>query len=103
MADSTFDWTDPLHLAQELSEVERMSRDAARRFCEERLVPRVRDDFRHERSDRSIMTGMGEIGFFGATLPEADGGSGLSHVAYGLIARELERVDSGYRSMLSVQ
>jgi glutaryl-CoA dehydrogenase len=103
MADSTFDWADPLHLEQELSEVERMTRDAARRFCEEKLVPRVRDDFRHERSDRSIMTGMGEMGFFGATLPEADGGSGLSHVAYGLIARELERVDSGYRSMLSVQ
>jgi glutaryl-CoA dehydrogenase len=103
MAEATFDWADPLHLEQELSEEERMVRDSARRFCEERLIPRVREDFRHERSDRSIVAGMGEMGFLGATLPESEGGAGLSHVAYGLIAREVERVDSGYRSMLSVQ
>ena len=66
-------------------------------------MPRVRDDFRHERFDRSVVRGMAELGFFGATLPESEGGAGLSHVAYGLIARELERVDSGYRSLLSVQ
>src|SRR5437868_776159 len=103
MADSNFDWADPLHLEQELSEEERMVRDSARRFCEERLAPRVLEDFRHERSDPSIIAGMGEMGFLGATLPESEGGAGLSHVAYGLIAREVERVDSGYRSMLSVQ
>jgi len=103
MADFQFDWADPLLLEQELSEDERMVRDHARRFAQGQLAPRVRDDFRHERFERAIILGMGEMGFFGATLPEADGGAGLSHVAYGLIARELEHVDSGYRSMLSVQ
>jgi glutaryl-CoA dehydrogenase len=86
-----------------LTDEERMVRDQARRFCDEELVPRVRDDFRHERFDRAVVRAMGELGFFGATLPEGEGGAGLSHVAYGLIARELERVDSGYRSLLSVQ
>jgi len=103
MADTQFDWTDPLRLDPLLTDEERLVRESARRFCDEHLVPRVRDDFRHERFDRSIMRGMAELGFFGATLPESDGGAGLSHVAYGLIARELERVDSGYRSLLSVQ
>jgi glutaryl-CoA dehydrogenase len=103
MADTQFDWTDPLRLDQLLTGDERMVRESARRFCDEQLMPRVRDDFRHERFDRSVMRGMAELGFFGATLPESDGGAGLSHVAYGLIARELERVDSGYRSLLSVQ
>jgi glutaryl-CoA dehydrogenase len=103
MDDSNFNWADPLHLDRELSDEERMIRDSARRFCEERLIPRIREDFRHERSDRSIVQGMGEMGFLGATLPESEGGAGLGHVAYGLIAREVERVDSGYRSMLSVQ
>ena len=103
MADSQFDWADPLLLEQQLAGEERMVRDQARRFCDEQLVPRVRDDFRHERFDRAVVRGMGELGFFGATLPEGEGGAGLSHVAYGLIARELERVDSGYRSLLSVQ
>jgi glutaryl-CoA dehydrogenase len=101
MAD--FDWADPLLLDQELSEDERMVRDNARRFCEDKLVPRVRDDFRHERFDRGLIVAMGEMGFLGATLPEEEGGTGLNHVAYGLIAREVERIDSGYRSMLSVQ
>src|SRR5262245_11615616 len=103
MADSQFDWADPLLLERQLQDHERMVRDQARRFCDEKLVPRVRDDFRHERFDRSVVRSMGEMGFFGATLPESDGGAGLSHVAYGLIARELERIDSGYRSLLSVQ
>jgi glutaryl-CoA dehydrogenase len=103
MAESHFDWADPLRLDALLAPEERMVRDQARRFCDETLVPRVRDDFRHERFDRQVVRGMAELGFFGATLPESDGGAGLSHVAYGLIARELERVDSGYRSLLSVQ
>jgi glutaryl-CoA dehydrogenase len=103
MADSAFDWTDPFLLEQQLSEDERMVRDNARRFCQDRLSPRARDDFRHERFDRGVMAAMGEMGFLGATLPEEEGGAGLNNVAYGLIAREVERVDSGYRSILSVQ
>jgi glutaryl-CoA dehydrogenase len=103
MADAAFDWSDPLLLEQELSAEERMVRDNARRFCEAKLLPRVRDDFRHERFDRATILAMGEMGFLGATLPESEGGAGLNHVAYGLIAREVERIDSGYRSMLSVQ
>jgi len=103
MADSAFDWADPFLLEQELSEHERMVRDNARRFCQAKLIPRVRDDFRHERFDRGVMAAMGEMGFLGATLPEEEGGAGLNNVAYGLIAREVERVDSGYRSILSVQ
>jgi glutaryl-CoA dehydrogenase len=103
MADTAFDWKDPLLIEQELTEEERMLRDNARRFCQSELQPRARDDFRHERFDRSTMTAMGEMGFLGATLPEAEGGAGLNNVAYGLIAREVERVDSGYRSLLSVQ
>src|SRR5258708_5076090 len=100
MADSAFDWADPFLLEQELSEHERMVRDNARRFCQAKLSPRVRDDFRHERFDRGVMTAMGELGFLGATLPEEGGGAWLNNVAYGLIAREVERVDSGYRSFL---
>ncbi|HMI97161.1 MAG TPA: acyl-CoA dehydrogenase [Micropepsaceae bacterium] len=103
MADTTFDWTDPFLLEQELSEDERMVRDNAQRFCQAKLSPRVRDDFRHERFDRTVMVAMGEMGFLGATLPEEEGGAGLNNIAYGLIAREVERVDSGYRSILSVQ
>jgi glutaryl-CoA dehydrogenase len=103
MAETAFDWADPLLLERDLSEEERMVRDAARRFSESELAPRIRDDFRHERFDRAIMEGMGRMGFLGATLPEEEGGAGLNHVAYGLIAREVERVDSGYRSMMSVQ
>jgi glutaryl-CoA dehydrogenase len=103
MAESTFDWADPLGLEHALSEEECMVRDSARRFCEDKLVPRVREDFRQERFDRKLMESIGEMGFLGATLPEAEGGAGLSHVAYGLIARELERIDSGYRSLMSVQ
>ena len=103
MADAVFDWSDPLLLNEELSEEERMVRDNARRFCQDKLLPRVRDDFRHERFDPSVMAEMGAMGFLGATLPEAEGGAGLSYVSYGLIAREVERIDSGYRSIMSVQ
>ena len=103
MADAVFDWSDPLLLNEELSDEERMVRDNARRFCQDKLLPRVRDDFRHERFDPSVMAEMGAMGFLGATLPENEGGAGLSYVSYGLIAREVERIDSGYRSIMSVQ
>ena len=103
MADAVFDWADPLLLERELQEEERMVRDSARKFAQAELAPRVRDDFRHERADRTVLQRMGAMGFLGATLPEEFGGAGLNHVAYGLIAREIERVDSGYRSTMSVQ
>jgi glutaryl-CoA dehydrogenase len=99
----SFDWKDPLLLEQELTEDERLAREAARRFARDTLAPRVRDDFRHEQADRSILAEMGARGFLGATLPAEAGGAGLGHVAYGLIAREIEYCDSGYRSMMSVQ
>jgi glutaryl-CoA dehydrogenase len=98
-----FDWADPLLMDAELSVEERMVRDSARGFCEDRLMTRVRDGFRHETFDRAIMTEMGEQGFLGITLPETYGGANLSYVSYGLVAREVERVDSGYRSAMSVQ
>src|ERR1700751_1932227 len=98
-----YDWQDPLDLEGELSEDERMVRATARGYAQDRLFPRVLTAFREERFDREIMTEMGVLGLLGPTLPEAYGGAGLGHVAYGLIAREIERVDSGYRSALSVQ
>ena len=101
--DVPFDWSDPLLLDAELSSEERIVRDTARAFCQEKLTPRVRDGFRNESFDRAIMTEMGEIGFLGITLPEAYGGAGMNYVSYGLVAREVERVDSGYRSAMSVQ
>jgi glutaryl-CoA dehydrogenase len=98
-----FDWSDPLLLVGELSGDERMVSDSARAYCQEKLLPRVRDGFRNETFDRAIMTEMGEMGFLGPTIPEEYGGAGLSYVCYGLVAREIERVDSGYRSAASVQ
>jgi glutaryl-CoA dehydrogenase len=98
-----FDWADPLMLEAELSADERMVADSARAYCQEKLLPRVRDGFRNETFDRAIMTEMGEMGFLGPTIPEEYGGAGLSYVCYGLVAREIERVDSGYRSAASVQ
>ncbi len=98
-----FDWLDPFHLADQLSEEERLVQQAAHDYCQARLLPRVREAFRHETFDRAIMTELGELGFLGATIPEEYGGAGASYVAYGLIAREVERVDSGYRSAMSVQ
>ena len=98
-----FDWADPLLLEDELSPDERMVRDSARQYCTDKLMPRVREGFRHETFDKAIMREMGEMGFLGPTIPEAYGGAGLNYVSYGLVAREIERVDSGYRSAASVQ
>jgi glutaryl-CoA dehydrogenase len=98
-----FSWEDPLGLDQQLSEDERMVRDAARDYAQGKLAPRVLEAFRHEKTDPKIFREMGEIGMLGPTIPPEYGGPGLSYVCYGLIAREVERVDSGYRSMMSVQ
>jgi len=98
-----FVWDDPLLLDQQLSEDERMVRDAARDYCQGKLAPRVLEAFRHEKTDPKIFREMGEVGLLGPTIPAEYGGPGLNYVAYGLIAREVERVDSGYRSMMSVQ
>jgi len=98
-----FAWDDPFLLDDQLSEEERMIRDTARDYAQGKLQPRIVEAFRNETTDRSIFTEMGELGFLGATLPEEYGGAGIGYVAYGLIAREIERVDSGYRSMMSVQ
>ena len=99
----SYRWDDPLHLDRQLTEEERMVAETARGYARGRLLPRVIEAARTETFDRAIMTEMGELGLLGATLPEEYGGSGLSHVAYGLIAREIEAVDSGYRSAMSVQ
>ena len=98
-----FNWEDPLDLESLLSEDERMIRDSARAFAQDKLMPRVKSAFREERFDREIMTELGDMGFLGVMTSEAFGGSGLGYVAYGLVAREVERVDSGYRSAMSVQ
>ena len=98
-----FDWEDPFRLEEQLTEEERMLRDAARSFAQEKLQPRVVAAYREEKTDPGIFAEMGEMGLLGATVPEHYGGLGASYVAYGLIAREVERVDSGYRSMMSVQ
>ena len=98
-----YSWEDPLHLDAQLSDDERAVRDAAYAYCQERLLPRVVEAFRHQKTDRAIFNEMGELGLLGSTIPEAYGGAGLNYVCYGLVAREVERVDSGYRSMMSVQ
>jgi glutaryl-CoA dehydrogenase len=98
-----FQWDDPLLLDEQLSDDERLIRDTARSFAQERLLPRIIEAYREEKTDRSIFTEMGELGLLGVTLPEDYGCAGASYVAYGLVAREVERVDSGYRSMMSVQ
>ncbi|MGQ9370256.1 acyl-CoA dehydrogenase [Azospirillum sp. ST 5-10] len=100
---ATFAWDDPLLLDGQLTDDERMIRDSARSYCQDRLMPRVLEANRHERTDPAIFREMGELGFLGATLPEEYGCAGANYVSYGLIAREVERVDSGYRSMMSVQ
>ncbi|NGM46750.1 acyl-CoA dehydrogenase [Rhodobacter sp. SGA-6-6] len=100
---SRFDWEDPFRLDQQLTEDERMLRDAARAFAQEKLQPRVIAAYREEKTDPAIFREMGEMGLLGVTVPEEYGGLGASYVAYGLVAREVERVDSGYRSMMSVQ
>jgi glutaryl-CoA dehydrogenase len=98
-----FRWDDPLLLDEQLTEDERMVQDTARRYAQERLLPRVREAFREETSDPSVFPEMGALGLLGPTIPPEYGGAGLNYVCYGLIAREIERVDSGYRSMMSVQ
>ena len=98
-----FAWEDPFLLDQQLSEDERMVRDAAKKYCQSKLAPRVLEAFRKEKTDPKIFREMGELGLLGPTIPEEYGGPGLNYVSYGLIAREVERVDSGYRSMMSVQ
>ena len=100
---ATFNWADPLLLDDQLTDEERMVRDAARAYAQDKLLPRVLEAFRHERTDPAIFREMGELGLLGPTIPTEYGGAGLNYVSYGLIAREVERVDSGYRSMMSVQ
>jgi glutaryl-CoA dehydrogenase len=98
-----FQWDDALLLEDQLSEDERMIRDTARAYAQDKLQPRVIDAYRNETTDTSIFREMGELGLLGVTVPDTYGGVGASYVAYGLVAREVERVDSGYRSMMSVQ
>lgn len=103
MAQPAFKWDDPFLLDQQLTEDERMIREAAAAYCQDKLAPRVLEAFRNEQTDPAIFREMGELGLLGPTIPTEYGGPGLNYVAYGLIAREVERVDSGYRSMMSVQ
>jgi len=103
MSKASFNWEDPLLLDTQLTEEERMIRDAAAEYAQGRLMPRVLDAYRNETTDPSIFREMGELGLLGITIPEQYGGANLNYVSYGLIAREIERVDSGYRSMMSVQ
>ncbi|MBT3313549.1 MAG: acyl-CoA dehydrogenase [Anaerolineae bacterium] len=103
MAKQKFKWDDPFLFNNQLDEEERMVRDMAHRFCQEKLMPGITEANRHENFDRNNMNQMGEMGFLGITIPEKYGGAEMSYVAYGLVAREVERVDSGYRSAMSVQ
>ncbi|KQV12299.1 acyl-CoA dehydrogenase [Rhizobium sp. Root1203] len=98
-----FDWADPFRLVEQLTDEERMVLDTAHAYAQEKLAPRVLEAFRHEKTDPAIFREMGELGLLGPTIAPEYGGAGLGYVAYGLIAREVERVDSGYRSMMSVQ
>ncbi|MDF0696326.1 acyl-CoA dehydrogenase [Rhizobium sp. MC63] len=98
-----FDWADPFRLVEQLTNEERMVQDTAHAYAQQKLAPRVLDAFRHERTDPAIFREMGELGLLGPTISPDYGGAGLGYTAYGLIAREVERVDSGYRSMMSVQ
>ena len=97
------DWQDPFLIEEQLSEEERMIRDAAKAYCQDRLASRVIEANRHEIFHREIMNEMGELGFLGPTIPEEYGGAGVNYVSYGLVAREVEAIDSGYRSAMSVQ
>ena len=100
---SSFDWEDPFRMEDQLTEEERMIRDSAAAYAQEKLQPRVIEAYREEKSDPSIFREMGDMGLLGSTIPEEYGGIGVGYVTYGLVAREVERVDSGYRSMMSVQ
>ena len=99
----SFQWDDPFLLDEQLTEDERMIRDTARAYAQDKLLPRVIKAYLEEKTDREIFNEMGELGLIGITLPEEYGCANASYVAYGLVAREIERVDSGYRSMNSVQ
>ena len=101
-AKTQFDWSDPLDLDSQLTEEERMVRDNAHRYAQDKLMPRALEAFREEKFDRDVISEMGELGLLAVTLPEEYGGSEMGYVSYGLIAREVERVDSGYRSVMSV-
>jgi len=103
MAKPTFKWDDPILFNEQLTDEERMVRDAAHNYCQDKLMPRVLEANRHETFDRALFNEMGEQGLLGSTLPEKYGCAELNSVCYGLIAREVERVDSGYRSCMSVQ
>ena len=103
MSKPHFNWEDPFLLENQLSDDERMVMESARRFAQDQLMPRVIEDYREESFDRSIMLAFGEMGLLGTTIPTEYGGGGMNHVCYGLAAREVERVDSGYRSAMSVQ
>jgi glutaryl-CoA dehydrogenase len=103
MSKVSFNWADPLLLDTQLTEEERMVRDAAAEYAQGRLMPRIHDAYPNETTDPAIFREMGELGLLGITIPEQYGGANLNYVSYGLIAREIERVDSGYRSMMSVQ
>ncbi len=103
MPQAAFRWEDPLLLEDQLTVDERQLRDAAREYCQGKLAPRILTAFRHEQTDTAIFREMGAMGLLGPTLPAEYGGAGLNYVSYGLVAREVERVDSGYRSMMSVQ
>ncbi len=99
----SFDWADPFRLADQLTEDERMIQQSARAYAQEKLQPRVIEAFANESTDPTIFKEMGDMGLLGVTTPEEYGGLGGNYVSYGLVAREVERVDSGYRSMMSVQ
>ena len=103
MSKQTFKWDDPFLFNDQLTDEERMIRDAARKYCQDKLMPRILEANRHETFHREIMNEMGSMGLLGSTIPEEYGGAGLNYVSYGLVAREVERVDSGYRSAMSVQ
>ncbi|PYE30839.1 glutaryl-CoA dehydrogenase [Idiomarina fontislapidosi] len=103
MPQPAFDWSDPLNLRHQLTEEELLIQKTAHQYAQAKLMPRVQSAFREERFDRDIMRELGQLGLLGATIPETYGGAGVNHVSYGLIAREIERVDSGYRSAMSVQ
>ena len=100
---AAFQWDDPFHFEDQLTEEERMIRDTAREFAQDKLAPRVTEAFLQENTDRAVFTEMGGLGLLGITTPSQYGGSGAGYTSYGVVAREIERVDSGYRSMLSVQ
>jgi glutaryl-CoA dehydrogenase len=100
---AAFKWEDPFLLTEQLTEDERLISETARAYAQEKLLPRVADAYLEEKTDRAIFTEMGELGLLGVTVSDEYGGAGAGYVSYGLVAREVKRVDSGYRSMMSVQ